>query len=161
MENTPIFPTAEEISAVEPTVRATFMGVIAGLNCRAAVTVAMSYRKMTATRARIGGEDYIALPGVQPDALIGSISAFRTKSGALRLRVSTVTRSDGTENGWATLIPAGIRSLVAFPQKGGRAHGAAPGGELQAREYEALLLSKQIRLNYENDSPPAFQAPLK
>lgn len=73
-----------------------------------AVTVAVSYRKQTKTKPRIEGQDYEALPGVGHEALMGALSCFRTKAGALRLTVLTPFRALNGESGWATLIPAGI-----------------------------------------------------
>ena len=74
-------------------------------------TVAVSDRKQTKAKPRIEGRDYEALPGVGHEALMGALSVFRTKAGALRLTVLTPFRALDGQPGYATLIPAGLTGI--------------------------------------------------
>jgi len=86
--------------------------------------VAMTYNKQTKAPPRLPGEDYVAMPGVSPEAQHGVItSVFRLTNnaenrrkgrvGAVRFRVRSATRADGVEAaGWTTMIPDGLTSFV-------------------------------------------------
>lgn len=104
--------SAADLAALPDLARPVLVGIVSAQNMGQRVHASVIYRKQTSTKPRIAGEDYVSLPGVGPQVLLGEVSAFRTKKGDLRFRISTAMRSDGVHDGWATLIPAGIQAAA-------------------------------------------------
>lgn len=104
----PIQVGIEDLSDYRSDLASEIAVALLGLATGHAVTAAVSYRKQTKAAPRVEGRDYDALPGVNHDALMGPLSCFRTKAGALRLTVLTPFRALNGESGWATMIPTGI-----------------------------------------------------
>lgn len=94
----------------------------------AEVTVSMTYRKQTRTRARIAGEDYVAMPGVSYEAQTGLLTVHRKVDNAANRRNGTVgevylkiksnTRADGEQAfGFTNVRPEGITAFVVLGVK--------------------------------------------
>jgi len=92
----------------------------------ATVTIALTYNKVTKTKARIANKDYAALPGVESATLIGTVKKVAVgKNGLYILLDATTTRApidtltgeiDGDAIGWTSIKPAGIkRARVLTP----------------------------------------------
>jgi hypothetical protein len=95
------------------------------LSGAAKVTVSMTYRKQTKTRARIAGEDYVAMPGVSMEAQTGSLMVHRRVDnkanrrkgvvGEVYFKIKSVTRADGVESfGYTNVRPEGITGFVVL-----------------------------------------------
>jgi hypothetical protein len=108
----PIVLTVTDLGAMHPFTRPLLVGIVAAQNMGQRVEASLVYAKQTATKPRRAGEDYVGLPGVGPQVLLGPVEAFRTLKGDLRFRIVTPMRSNGESNGWATLIPAGITAAA-------------------------------------------------
>jgi hypothetical protein len=91
----------------------------------AKVTVSMTYNKQTKTKARLAGEDYVAMPGVSHEAQTGTLSvhsrvdnkANRRKGvvGQIYLKIKSVTRANGVESfGYTNVRPEGITGFVVL-----------------------------------------------
>lgn len=91
----------------------------------ATVTVSMTYRKQTKTKARLAGEDYVGMPGVSFEAQTGTLSvhkrvnnpANRRKGvvGEVYLKIKSVTRADGVDSfGFTNVRPEGITAFVVL-----------------------------------------------
>jgi hypothetical protein len=94
----------------------------------AEVTVSMTYRKQTNTRARIAGEDYVAMPGVSMEAQTGTLIVHRRVDnpanrrkgvvGEVYFKIKSVTRADGVEAfGYTNVRPEGITGFVVLGMK--------------------------------------------
>ena len=94
----------------------------------AVITVSMTYRKQTKTRARIAGEDYVGMPGVSYESQTGTLSVHRKVNnkanqrkgvvGEVYLKIKSVTRADGVESfGWTNVRPEGITACVILGTK--------------------------------------------
>ena len=94
----------------------------------AIITVSMTYRKQTKTRARLAGEDYVAMPGVTMEAQTGTLSVHRKVDnkankrkgvvGEVYLKIKSVTRANGVESfGWTNVRPEGITAFVILGTK--------------------------------------------
>ena len=72
------------------------------------VTVSLTYTKQTATRKRIAGRDYVAMPGVDKGAFIGDLTlvARNKAKGHVFFYVPSLTRADGSRAwGPTNLLP--------------------------------------------------------
>ena len=89
----------------------------------ATVTVSLTYKKQTRTKARIAGEDYVAQPGVTMESQMGTMSvhkrtdnkANRRKGvvGQVYLKIKSMTRANGVESyGWTNIRPEGITAFA-------------------------------------------------
>jgi len=94
----------------------------------AVITVSMTYRKQTKTKARIAGEDYVGMPGVSFESQTGTLSVHRKVDnpanrrkgvvGEVYLKIKSVTRADGVESfGWTNVRPEGITAFVVLGTK--------------------------------------------
>ena len=94
----------------------------------AIITVSLTYRKQTKTRARIAGEDYVSMPGVSYESQTGTLSVHRKVDnpanrrkgvvGEVYLKIKSVTRADGVESfGWTNVRPEGITAFVVLGTK--------------------------------------------
>jgi hypothetical protein len=104
---------AADMIGVDTKYQAQIAQMVANSNRAWQTRVSFTYAKQTDSAPRIGGQDYVILPGIKSDTFFGVVTrAFRTKAGALRFTVLTAARSDGKVDGWLTVIPAGITGLV-------------------------------------------------
>jgi hypothetical protein len=89
------------------------------------VTVSLTYRKQTDTKARIAGENYVKMPGVSHEAQTGLLAVERYvdnkvnrklgRVGKVYLRVKSVTRADGANpTGFTHIRPEGITGFVVL-----------------------------------------------
>lgn len=94
----------------------------------AILTVSMTYRKQTKTKARIASEDYVAMPGVSMESQTGTMSVHRKVDnkanqrkgvvGEVYLKIKSVTRANGVEAfGWTNVRPEGITAFVVLGTK--------------------------------------------
>lgn len=94
----------------------------------AEVTVSMTYNKQTKTRPRIAGEDYVAMPGIAPEAQTGTLMVHRRTNNAANRRkgvvgevyfkIKSVTRANGQESfGYTNVRPEGITAFVVLGVK--------------------------------------------
>ena len=115
--NTPNLSQAEA-QALLTTVNAVAMGL-------GSATVSVCYNKQTKTKARIAGEDYVAMPGVTPEAQTGTISVHRRANnranqrkgvvGQVYLKIKSVTRANGQEAfGYTNVRPEGLTAFVVL-----------------------------------------------
>jgi hypothetical protein len=109
--NGPITVGIEDLAAYRADLMPELVASLLALSTGHTATVAVAYRKQTKAPPRIEGRDYDALPGVSHEALMGGLSVFRRKDGALRLTVLTAFRSQDGQPGFATMIPEGLTDL--------------------------------------------------
>jgi hypothetical protein len=78
----------------------------------AKVTIAVTYEKVGKSKARVADKDYVALPGVAADVLLGTVTVKEGKAHGAYLLVDSITRATGdpTEHGWTALRPEGIKT---------------------------------------------------
>lgn len=83
----------------------------------AKVTLSVTYKKTTKSKPRVEGQDYVTIPGVAPNVIIGAVSKVAlNKKGLPYLLVDAVTRqsTDPTGRGWTCLKPEGIESAAVL-----------------------------------------------
>ena len=91
----------------------------------AEVTVSMTYTKQTKTRARMAGEDYVAMPGVSYEAQTGTLMVHRRVDnkanrrkgvvGQVYFKIKSTTRADGEQAfGYTNVRPEGITAFVVL-----------------------------------------------
>ena len=79
------------------------------------VTVAFIYDKQTETKPRLGGQDYIPIPGCDPRVQVGQITyvSRRQTDGGVYFRVASMTRGDGQNpRGFTNVRPEGVHQFV-------------------------------------------------
>lgn len=128
----PIALGPQDLQEMPMAVRPILVGAIFAQNMGYVVEISVLYTKQTECEPRFAGKDYVQIPGVGGQVLMGRVEAFRTKEGALRFRLLTSMRARvleevpaggfggfgllaGTttiEPGWATLIPEGISAAA-------------------------------------------------
>ena len=108
---------------LSPRARAQFlMAVLNTLSGGVVVTVAITYDNQTDGKRRIAGEDFQAIPGVDPRVQLGTLSAhFRVDNqvnqragtvGELYVKVCSLTRGNGVRPyGYTALRPEGIEEF--------------------------------------------------
>lgn len=108
---------------LSPAQRAVLVTAIAAAEQGLEVRIALTYSKQTSARPRIAGEDYLALPGVSPEAQMGVLRVKRYtaskanvrsgKAGKIYLLVESLTRGDGLKPvGYTAMRPEGIKEFT-------------------------------------------------
>ena len=121
-------------------------------------TVSATYRKQTKTKARIAGEDYVAMPGVTMESQTGTMTVWRRVDnkanrrkgvvGQVYFKIKSVTRADGVESfGYTNVRPEGLTAFVVlgFKERDLEAEAAAKAEDekRQALADEALAKREQ------------------
>lgn len=112
----------------------------------ASVTVYLTAPKVTNTAPRIADVNYVAIPGLDPSAQIGTLSVKRYVDNAdnrrqervneVYFKIKSVTRADGfRDHGWANLRPSQITSFKILGVNTARV-------ETEAAEMATVALAK-------------------
>jgi len=87
------------------------------------VHVSVTYPKQTSTKARVPDKDFVSLPGVSPETLIGKLMVARRVDnaanrkagvvGKVYCKVESVTRANGqSPYGYANVRPESVTAFV-------------------------------------------------
>lgn len=80
----------------------------------ASVTLHVTYKKVTKTKARKPGSDFVKLAGVAGNVILGDVCKITTGAKGTVILVDSLTRAsaDPTKRGWTNLRPEGILSAT-------------------------------------------------
>lgn len=107
----PVLPGELNCPDLSPAERHALWLTLSYASCGGRVWAACDYPKQTEADPRVEDVDYNGLPGVSPRSQIGPVvRVFRTKDGALRFTIFSITRYNFT-----TIIPDGLKGFRCLP----------------------------------------------